>query len=77
MERELARVKEERDYILDREATYKLEVDKREAESNARISDLIHQHRELVELMSTKQGQEEDDRGTLRAIEVEMQELRR
>ena len=54
MERELAKVKEERDYILDREATYKLEVDKRDTENNARICDLTHQHRELVELMSTK-----------------------
>ena len=54
MERELTKVKEERDYILDREATFKLEVDKRDTESNARISDLTHQHRELVELMSTK-----------------------
>jgi hypothetical protein len=54
LERELAKVKEERDYILDREATYKLEVDKRDTENNSRISDLTHQHRELVELMSIK-----------------------
>lgn len=54
MERELTKVKEERDYILDREATYKLEVDKRDTDYIARISDLTHQHRELVELMSAK-----------------------
>ena len=54
MERELAKVKEERDYILDREATYKLEADKRDTDYIARITDLTHQHRELVELMSAK-----------------------
>ena len=54
MERELNKVKEERDYILDREATYKLEADKRDTENNARIGDLAHKHRELVEIMSAK-----------------------
>jgi hypothetical protein len=41
LEREVAKVKEERDYILEREANFKLEVGERESQHLSQISSLL------------------------------------